>query len=338
VIPAVLGTAAAPSWLANRAPSPTPADPAPPPVAAAVLPAAAVPAPPEVPRRLAVVLDRLAALRRRPRVLAVALGVGGLIIVGALAGLYWRGVAGFGASREPVAVAAPVPSDPARRLAYYRDAAAAGDVEGTLQLAILYAKGEGGVTQDYAIAAKWFRAAADKGNARAQYDLGVLYERGRGVPVDFAAAAEWYRKAAQQQYPLAEFNLAVVYTKGQGMRQDLSEAAQWYRRAAGHGVIQAMVNLAVLYERGDGVVTSAASAYAWYLAAGRRGNDAAARRAEELFAVLTRADQVRAQTLAGEVAASIQDPAGPVGAPAGGAEATAKPGLDPAGAKPADGR
>lgn len=214
-------------------------------------------------------------------------------------------------SRPPhpsVALLADAPSDPAQRVAYFQRGAQAGDPEAELQLAILYAKGEG-VTQDYGTAAKWFRAAAEQGLARAQYDLGVLYERGRGVPTDPVQAASWYHKAAEGKYPLAEYNLAVAYTKGEGTRKDLTEAAVWYRRAAVQGVVQAMVNLGMLYERGEGVPVSAVDAYAWYLAAGRRGNQPAGKRADDLFAVLSQQEQLRAQKLASDVAGSIHDPA-----------------------------
>jgi len=174
--------------------------------------------------------------------------------------------AGFGLFSRPVhrsvAPLANAPSDPAQRLAYFQRGAQADDPEAELQLAILYAKGEG-VTQDYAIAAKWFRAAAEQGLARAQYDLGVLYERGRGVPADPVQAARWYRKAADGEYPLAQYNLAVAYTKGEGTRKDPTEAALWYRRAAVQGVVQAMVNLGMLYERGEGLPASPVDAYAW---------------------------------------------------------------------------
>jgi hypothetical protein len=199
------------------------------------------------------------------------------------------------------------PSDPASRVSYYRSGAQEGDADDELQLAILYAKGDG-VPQDYATAASWFRAAANQGLPRAQYDLGVLYERGRGVQVDLTEAANWYLKAAQGGHPLAEYNLAVCYTKGQGIRKDLSEAALWYRRAAVQGVVQAMVNLGMVYEKGDGVAVSPVDAYAWYLAAGHRSNDAARQRADEMFANLPHLDQIRAEALASDVAASIHDP------------------------------
>ena len=211
-------------------------------------------------------------------------------------------------AHRSVAPLANAPSDPAQRLAYFQRGAQAGDPEAELQLAILYAKGEG-VTQDYAIAAKWFRAAAEQGLARAQYDLGVLYERGRGVPTDAAQAASWYRKAADGKYPLAQYNLAVAYTKGEGTRKDPTEAALWYRRAAAQGVVQAMVNLGMLYERGEGVPVSPVDAYAWYLTAARRGNEPAAKRADDLFGVLSPQEQIRAQKLSSDIAGSIHDPA-----------------------------
>jgi TPR repeat protein len=40
--------------------------------------------------------------------------------------------------------------------------------------------------------------AAEQGNARAQNNLGYMYENGQGVPTDYAAAALWYGKAAAQ--------------------------------------------------------------------------------------------------------------------------------------------
>jgi uncharacterized protein len=55
-----------------------------------------------------------------------------------------------------------------------------------------------GVKLNSTEAAKWLREAAEQGNDLAQYVLGDLYSRGRGVTQDYAEAAEWYRKAAEQ--------------------------------------------------------------------------------------------------------------------------------------------
>jgi hypothetical protein len=227
---------------------------------------------------------------------------------------YTRHLGPFAGARQyPVAAA---PTDPAQRVAYFQKGAAAGDGNAELQLAIIYAKGDG-VAQDYAASANWFRAAADHGVPRAQYDLGVMYERGRGVKLDLTEAANWYLKSAQGGYPLAQYNIAVCYTKGQGVRQDLAEAALWYRRAATRGVIQAMSNLAVMYDKGDGVGASAVDAYAWYRAAGRRGDQDSQHRAEYLYDHMEQLDQLRAEALASDVGNSIHD------SPADGGDAVA---------------
>jgi len=52
-----------------------------------------------------------------------------------------------------------------------------------------------GVTLDYSEAGKWVRRAADQGYARAQIDLGYLYEKGTGVPLDYVNAYAWYKLA-----------------------------------------------------------------------------------------------------------------------------------------------
>ncbi len=52
--------------------------------------------------------------------------------------------------------------------------------------------------ESYTEAARWFRMAAERGNADAQYMLGGLYSDGRGVAQDYAEALKWYRMAAEQ--------------------------------------------------------------------------------------------------------------------------------------------
>ena len=52
-----------------------------------------------------------------------------------------------------------------------------------------------GVQQDYTEAVKWYRKAAEKGNAKAQFNLAVTYARGKGVLQSGEAAAAWYYKA-----------------------------------------------------------------------------------------------------------------------------------------------
>ena len=65
--------------------------------------------------------------------------------------------------------------------------------------------------QNYAEAVKWYRLAADQGDASAQYNLGVMYANGQGVPQNHAEAVKWYRLAADQGNASAQFNLGDMY-------------------------------------------------------------------------------------------------------------------------------
>jgi TPR repeat protein len=88
------------------------------------------------------------------------------------------------------------------------------------------------VPQDYAQAALWYRKAAEQGDADAQFDLGDLYDTGRGVLRDYTQAALWYRKAAEQGDADAQDALGDLYNTGRGVPRDYAEAYFWYDLAA----------------------------------------------------------------------------------------------------------
>jgi curved DNA-binding protein CbpA len=73
---------------------------------------------------------------------------------------------------------------------------------------------------------------AEFGHAKAQFNLGVMYDQGQFVAQDYAQAASWYLKAAEQGNANAQYNLAHKYKAGQGVIQDDTRAAYWYRKAA----------------------------------------------------------------------------------------------------------
>ena len=52
--------------------------------------------------------------------------------------------------------------------------------------------------EDAAEAVRWYRLAADQGFAAAQYNLGTMYVRGRGVPEDVVTAHMWVSLAASR--------------------------------------------------------------------------------------------------------------------------------------------
>ncbi len=123
---------------------------------------------------------------------------------------------------------------------------------------------------DYATAVRELRPLAEQGDAKAQHNLGVMYERGQGVPQDYAEAVRWYRKAAEQGFASAQYNLGVMYGKGQVVPQDYAKAVGWWRKAAEQGVAEAQYNLGQMYRYGYGVPQDYVQAHMWYnLAASR---------------------------------------------------------------------
>jgi len=218
----------------------------------------------------------------------------------------------------PAASSSNVPTDPTARAAFYIVRAKAGDARAQYDLGVLYARGDG-LVQDYASAASWFHAAAAQGNVAAEYNLGVLYAGGLGVPRNPTEAVNWYRSAADQNHPGAQFNLAIANAQGVGTKRDLAAAARWYQRAAQQGLGPAMVNLAILYEQGSGLSRSLIDAYAWYSAAGERGEPQVKRRADELLRHFNDSDKVRAEGLAATIKAALDgttQPSIPVRPPA----------------------
>ena len=95
------------------------------------------------------------------------------------------------------------------------------------------------MTQDYAAAMKWYRKAAEQGNASAQVSLGAMYLNGQGMPQDYAAAMKWVRKAANQGEALAQYDLGVLYSRGLGVTRDYVQAHMWFKLAAARGQIDA---------------------------------------------------------------------------------------------------
>ena len=87
----------------------------------------------------------------------------------------------------------------------------------------------------YAIALKELRPLALKGHARAQYNLGFMYDEGRGVPLSRIEAAKWYRKAAEQGYAKAQRSLGLKYEYGQGVPRDNVLAHMWFSLSASNG-------------------------------------------------------------------------------------------------------
>jgi TPR repeat protein len=92
----------------------------------------------------------------------------------------------------------------------------------------------------------FFRMAADKGHAAAQFELGQMYAQGLGVAQQFEEAAFWYLLAAKQGHAQAQFHLGFLHSHGQGVEQDYMKAYQWYCVSERCGYALAKKNVAYI--------------------------------------------------------------------------------------------
>ncbi|MEP3889052.1 MAG: peptidoglycan-binding protein [Hellea sp.] len=114
------------------------------------------------------------------------------------------------------------------------------------RLAKLYEIGEG-VTQDSEMARQLTERAATNGNRIAMHDLALYYAEGRGgVEADLQAAAKWFEKAAERGVVDSQFNLGVLFESGQGLPKNVNDAFVWYSIAAAQGDQFAKTRIEVL--------------------------------------------------------------------------------------------
>jgi TPR repeat protein len=146
-----------------------------------------------------------------------------------------------------------------------------GDAAAQWRLGMRYARGDG-VKQSWAQARAWMEKAAAQGNLQAIGDLGVMYLRGYGVKQDYDRARALLEKSANGGHPTAQLLLGDLYADGRGVKQDYVQAKAWYEKAVAQGETEAMVALGVMYERDDWVEKDLARAREMYQKAAERGN------------------------------------------------------------------
>ena len=79
------------------------------------------------------------------------------------------------------------------------------------------------------------RKLAAQGDADAQWQMGVRYHNGEGVPRDDVQAMQWFVRAADQGHVTAQATLGAYYWAGRGVPQDLSKAYFWSALALAQG-------------------------------------------------------------------------------------------------------
>ena len=117
---------------------------------------------------------------------------------------------------------------------------------------------------DFSAAIKAWGPLAAQGDAAAQFNIGNLFDFGKGVREDNVQAAYWYNKSAEQDNANAQYALGWMYENGEGVKKDLVKALLWYKKAAEQKHSGAQTNLGWMYENGKGVEMDDTQAVFWY--------------------------------------------------------------------------
>lgn len=123
-------------------------------------------------------------------------------------------------------------SQPTTSLENLQASAQQNDANAQYELGMAYQSGKG-VPQDMAQATQWLNKAAQGGNVRAQYALAMLYRADENA--DIKQSLEWQRKAAEAGHAEAQYGLGLLYANGQYLDKDVAQARNWFQQAAGQG-------------------------------------------------------------------------------------------------------
>lgn len=119
--------------------------------------------------------------------------------------------------------------DTAQAVTWIQKAAENGDQGGQHNLAMLYLHGTITGQPDYGQFLKWAGLAADQGHTRSMIDLGNFYREGKpDFASDLKMAAKYYRLAALKKDAKAQYLLAQMYELGLGMPLDKIQAYVYY--------------------------------------------------------------------------------------------------------------
>ena len=118
---------------------------------------------------------------------------------------------------------------------------------------------------------------AEKGDAVAQYDMGIIYEFGGDFgcgPHNYSEAFKWFKMAAEGGNPEAEAAVTSFYLGFQGLEMypDYSEALRWWRKAADDGMVASNYWVGLMYQHGWGIPQDYAEAARWFRKGAERGD------------------------------------------------------------------
>ena len=169
---------------------------------------------------------------------------------------------------------------------------------GVVVAANIMGKGwEAYLSGDFKTALAEWTPLAEQGEAEAQADLALLYQKGKGVSQSYKMALKWYTKAAEQGFHIAQGELGLMYEYGEGVPSNYKTAVKWYSRAAEQGNSNSQANLGVMYANGTGVLTDYQRAYMWFNLANYNGSEQGGKNKDRIAKQMTPADISKAQDM-----------------------------------------
>ncbi len=131
------------------------------------------------------------------------------------------------------------------------------------------------VDDNYADALKAYEQASAQGDVLGDYNLALMYEYGKGVPVDYQRAQALFTNAANKNVDEAMNQLGGMYFYGLGQARNTQEALMWYKKAAELGNANALYALGLLSETGVATKLDFPDALKYYKDASDKGNEKA---------------------------------------------------------------
>jgi localization factor PodJL len=180
------------------------------------------------------------------------------------------------APQTPVSAQVPPPPEKIGSPAL-RAAASKGDPKAQFEIAMRYSEGRN-VASDMHEACVWFERAASQGLLPAAYRLGSAYEKGLGVDRSPTEAKRWYRIAAEGGNIRAMHNLGVMYAND----RDMPSALPWFQKAADAGLKDSQFNLGIIYALGSGVKQDLGMSYKWFALGANQGDQEAVRKRDDI--------------------------------------------------------
>ncbi|PPD12595.1 tetratricopeptide repeat protein [Methylophilus sp.] len=140
------------------------------------------------------------------------------------------------------------------------------DAKACYNLGLMYQDGDG-VTKNMDEAVKWYTKSADLGYKEAQYLLASLVFQRQTQSISYPQAVTYYEQAAKQGHVKSQLNLGMLYLRGDVIAQDMPAAVKWISQAASNNNSEAQGYLADLYQQGAGVEQNTVKAAMWLLLA-----------------------------------------------------------------------